>query len=134
MGSQRSDQQADQPPPATILVVDDEPGIRSVLKRFLAKSGYTVLESPNGRDALEQLRQCKVDLLISDIVMPERDGLEVLRSLRKEFPGLRVIIISGAFEGRFLRIAEMLGARATLHKPLRLNLLLDAVRQVLATG
>ena len=83
MGSQSSDLNADQGPLATILVVDDEPSIRSLLKRFLSKSGYMVLESADGRDALEQLSQTKVDLLISDIVMPERDGLEILRSLRK---------------------------------------------------
>ena len=122
MGSQSSDLNADQGPLATILVVDDEPSIRSLLKRFLSKSGYTVLESADGRDALEQLRQSKVDLLISDIVMPERDGLEVLRSLRKDFAGLKVIVMSGAFVGRFLRTAEMLGADATLQKPLKMNL------------
>jgi CheY-like chemotaxis protein len=57
MGSETSDLHADQRPPATILVVDDEPIIRSLLNRFLSKSGYTVLESADGRDALEQLRQ-----------------------------------------------------------------------------
>ena len=99
MGSQSSDLNADQGPLATILVVDDEPSIRSLLQRFLSKSGYTVLESADGRDALEQLRQSKVDLLISDIVMPERDGLEVLRSLRKDFAGLKVIVMLENFVG-----------------------------------
>jgi len=132
MGSQGSDSDADQRPPATIMVVDDEPSFRSLLNRFLSKSGYTVLESADGRDALEQLRQRKVDLLISDIVMPERDGLEILRSLRKDFAGLEVIVMSGAFDGRFLRTAKMLGAHATLQKPLRMNLVLETVRDVLA--
>ena len=75
MGSESSDPNADRRSLATILVVDDEPSIRSLLNRFLGKSGYTVLESADGRDALEQLRQSKVDLLISDILMPGRDGL-----------------------------------------------------------
>jgi len=74
-----------------------------------------------------------VDLLISDIVMPERDGLEILRSLRKDFAGLKVIVMSGAFDGRFLRAAEMLGAHATLQKPLKMNLVLETVREVLAS-
>ena len=133
MGSQSSDLNADPGPLATILVVDDEPSIRSLLKRFLSKSGYMVLESADGRDALEQLRQTKVDLLISDIVMPERDGLEVLRSLRKDFAGLKVIVMSGAFDGRFLRTAEMLGAHATLQKPLKMNLVLETVREALSS-
>lgn len=90
---------ARQPESATILVVDDERDIRDLLKRFLGESGYHVLESPNGRDALDQLRKTKVDLLISDIVMPEADGLEVLQSLRKDFAGLKVIVMSGAFDG-----------------------------------
>jgi len=131
MGSQ-GDLHIGQPPLATIMVVDDEPSIRSLLKRFLGKSGYVVLESADGRDALDQLRQCHVDLLISDIVMPERDGLEILRSLRKDFAGLKVIVMSGAFDGRFLRTAEMLGAHATLQKPLRMNLVLETVQKVLA--
>ena len=132
MGSQDSDLPTDLTSLATILVVDDEPSIRNLLSRFLSRSGYTVLESADGRDALEQLRQRKVDLLISDIVMPERDGLEILRALRKDFEGLKVIVMSGAFDGRFLRTAEMLGAHATLQKPLKINLVLDTIRQVLA--
>ncbi|MCI0421053.1 MAG: response regulator [Acidobacteria bacterium] len=131
MPSQPNQSEGDPASPATVLVVDDEPAIRSLLTRFLSKSGYTVLESADGRDALEQLRQRKVDLLISDIVMPERDGLEVLRSLRNDFAGLKVIVMSGAFDGRFLRTAEMLGAHATLQKPLRLDAVFETVRQVL---
>jgi CheY-like chemotaxis protein len=103
------DSSTKQPEPVTILVVDDEGDIRSLLKRFLGESGYDVLESSNGRDALDQLRKTKVDLLISDIVMPEADGLEILQSLRKDFAGLKVIVMSGAFDGRFLRAAELLG-------------------------
>jgi two-component system response regulator YesN len=64
---------------------------------------------PDGRDALEQLRQTKVDLLISDIVMPERDGLEILRLAPKDFAGLKVIVMSGAFDGRFLRTCRDAG-------------------------
>ena len=134
MGSGSNNVNADRQSQGTILVVDDEPSIRSLLSRFLSKSGFTVLESADGRDALEKLRQSKVDLLISDIVMPERDGLEVLRSLRKDFAGLKVIVMSGAFDGRFLRTAEMLGAHATLQKPLKMNLVLETVREVLASG
>ena len=133
MGSEDSNLNVDRPQ-GTILVVDDEPSIRSLLSRFLSKAGYTVLESSDGRDALEKLRQSNVDLLISDIVMPERDGLEILRSLRKDFAGLKVIVMSGAFDGRFLRTAEMLGAHATLQKPLKMNLVLETVREVLAAG
>src|SRR5262245_53635983 len=132
MVSESSDPSPDRRSLDTILVVDDEPSIRSLLNRFLSKSGYTVLESADGRDALEQLRQSNVDLIISDIVMPERDGLEILRSLRKDFARLKVIVMSGAFDGRFLRTAEMLGAHATLQKPLKINLVLDTIRQVLA--
>lgn len=119
---------------ATILVVDDERDIRDLLKRFLGEAGYRVLESPNGRDALNQLRNTRVDLLISDIVMPEADGLEILQSLRNNFAGLKVIAMSGAFDGRFLRAAELLGAHATLLKPLSLSLVKETVARVLAAS
>lgn len=132
MGPKETDPQAEPAPLATIMVVDDESSIRSLLSRFLTKSGYMVLESANGRDALEQLQRSKVDVLISDIVMPERDGLEILQSLRRDFAALKVIVMSGAFDGRFLRTAEMLGAHATLQKPLKLNLVLETVRAALA--
>jgi two-component system OmpR family response regulator len=131
MDPTETDRQAEPAPLATILVVDDEPSIRSLLSRFLTKAGYRVSESTDGRDALEQLRQSKVDLLILDIVMPGMDGLEVLRALRRDVAGLKVIVMSGAFDGRFLRTAEMLGARATLQKPMKLSLVLETVRTVL---
>lgn len=124
MGPEETDPQAGPTPLATIMVVDDESSIRSLPSRFLAKSGYMVLESANGRDALEKLQRSKVDVLISDIVMPERDGLKILQALRRDFAALKVIVMSGGFDGQFLRTAEMLDAHATLQKPLKLNLVL----------
>lgn len=115
----------------TVLVDDDEADIRHLLRRFLSNAGYSVLEAGNGREALDQLRSYSIDVLICDIVMPERDGLEILRPLKSESPNLKTIVTSGAFGGKFLRTAEMLGAHATLKKPLRESSVLKAIHKVL---
>ena len=119
----------------SILVVDDEPAIRQFLRSALEEAGYEVSEAANGKEAMAQIRRVTFDLAIIDLVMPEQDGLETLRDLKREFPALRTIAISGSFGGceldTHLRIAELLGARASLRKPLSVQILLETVRRVL---
>lgn len=117
---------------ATILVVDDEEGIRQLFKEILAGAGYEVVLAGNGSEALKILRGRNVHLVITDILMPETEGIEMIRTVRRSFPGLRTIAVSGAFDGHFLRIARLLGARAALAKPVSPTQLLGAVREVLA--
>jgi YesN/AraC family two-component response regulator len=94
-----------------------------------------VIEAANGRQALEKLAQSpRVDLMITDIVMPEQEGLEMLRSLRRERPDLKVIAISGAFGGEYLEAAELLGAKASLQKPIDQRELLQTIHDVLNRG
>ncbi|HEV3197266.1 MAG TPA: response regulator [Bryobacteraceae bacterium] len=122
------------PGTATILVVDDEAGIRGLLRKVLAGAGYKVMEAKNGKEALEQIRGAELDLVLTDLVMPDMEGLEMIGIIHKERPELKIIAISGMFGGRFLHAAELLGAHATLAKPIRPDDLLDAVRRVLAAG
>ncbi len=114
----------------TILIVDDDPEVRHVLRAMLEAAGFAVAEADNGRQALAECRKLPVKLMITDLVMPEREGIETIKIARQAYPELRIIAISGAFGGEYLRIAKLLGADAALPKPLRMDALLDAVHRV----
>lgn len=121
---------------ARILLIDDEEGLRTMLRRALEGKGHTVVEAREGREALRLHRADPADLVITDIQMPDRDGLEVIMDLRREAPGVKVIAISGG--GRAvsstvaLEMAIPLGAAAALSKPFRLEALFEAVDRALA--
>ena len=116
---------------ASILIVDDDAAIREMLCRILGNAGYSVIEARSGRQALMQLEGKSIDLLITDLVMPDGEGLETIQTIKRTFPTLKIIAISGAFAGSFLKSAELLGAHATLQKPFTPEALLDIVRRVL---
>lgn len=116
---------------ANILVVDDDPEVRHVLRAILESAGYGVAEAGNGRQALVECRKQNVDLMITDLVMPDQEGIETIKLARRTYPRLRIIAISGAFGGEYLRIAQLLGADMALPKPLRMDALLEAVRRIL---
>ena len=114
---------------ATILIIDDEELVRTLLRSALEEAGYKVTEAINGRQGLELYRQRPADLVITDIVMPELNGLDMLLELTREFLHARVIAISGAEgEKNVLDVAKLLGARQTFQKPFSMPHLLDAVR------
>jgi YesN/AraC family two-component response regulator len=115
-----------------VLLVDDESSIRKLLRKVLESAGYSVLEAANGREALKSVRQRPVDVMLTDIVMPEKEGLETIRELRTLHPAVRVIAMSGAFDGRYLKTAAMMGARATMKKPVAPDELLRILEQVMA--
>ena len=118
---------------ATILVIDDEEPIRALLRRALEGAGHEVLEASNGRRGLSLYRARAADLIITDIVMTEIDGLELMLDLSCNFLNVKVIAISGGLEGEaLLHVAKLLGARQTFHKPLDMETVLSAVRDELA--
>jgi PAS domain S-box-containing protein len=119
------------PPAARILVVDDEAGVRGFLCSALREGGYEVTEAADGKQALRQALAGGVDLVITDLVMPEQEGIETIRALRRDMPGVGIIAISGAFGGQFLKTARMLGADAVLDKPVSPGLLSVKVAEVL---
>ena len=119
------------PRAATILVVDDMAGIRGLLRKVLTGAGYNVIEAADGKEALEQMRTSQVDLVLTDLVMPEMDGIETIRTIHMQWPELKIIAMSGEFGGQFLHVAELLGANATVPKPIRPEVLLNMVRRVL---
>ena len=118
---------------ASILVMDDEAPIRTLLSIALQSAGYTVVEAANGREGLQLYRQRPADLVIVDLLMPELNGSDTIIELTREFLDIKVITISGVFsEERLQKTARLLGARRTLRKPFGIEELLSAVRYELA--
>ncbi len=118
--------------PATILVVDDEGSVRGFFEQVLTGAGHVVEVARNGAEALKMIRERRFDLLLTDLVMPEREGLEIIGILHKERPDLKIVAVSGAFGGTFLKAAQLLGAHAALLKPVSPGQLLAAVQGALA--
>lgn len=112
---------------AKILVVDDDPAVREVVRTMLESADYDVAVAANGKEALAALKVSKYDVIITDLVMPEQEGIETIKVVRREYPEAKVIAMSGAFGGDYLRIAGYLGAHGTLAKPLSLSSVLTTV-------
>jgi DNA-binding response OmpR family regulator len=105
----------------TALVIDDEPGIRLLASRALKAAGCEVHDAADGNAGLKILERTAIDVVIIDIIMPEKEGVETIMEIKRRWPNIKVIAISGG--GRigpdsFLRLAEGLGADATMKKPL----------------
>ena len=115
----------------SILIVDDYDQIRNLLRRILQSAGYEVFEASNGRQAIKWLGENAADLVITDLIMPEQEGLETIQFLRSERPNLKIVAMSCTAEGQYLPLAEKLGADITLPKPLRAEKVLEAVRKLL---
>jgi DNA-binding response OmpR family regulator len=118
-----------------ILVIEDNGDQRAMMQLWLQQHAYEVLEAANGREGLEMQRRTRADIVIVDLFMPEKDGIETIDELRKEFADAKIIAMSG-FPSKsgadFLRVARQLGADVTLEKPFDLEDLIVAVRTVLS--
>ena len=116
-----------------ILVIDDDDDFRSILRTALEQDGYRVEEARNGREGLQRYVVAPTDIVMTDLLMPEREGLETIRALRQINPQVKIIAISGGgATGRlnFLPLARMFGALQTLQKPFTLQELQEVVREV----
>jgi DNA-binding NtrC family response regulator len=103
--------------PPCVLVVDDHEEIRELLREILEDDGYTVVEAGDGRGALAALRVSRIDLVLTDLVMPELEGLGTIREILRLAPGIPVVAMSGAAGGTYLQAARLMGACETLRKP-----------------
>jgi len=122
-------------PSATILVVDDEPTLRSVIRRCLVRNGYTVLEAEDAHRALTVARASgAIDLLITDVVMPGMTGLELGRVLLRERPELRVLYISGFTFEEAVPVTDLANGMAYLPKPFETAALTSKVQELLAAS
>jgi len=116
-----------------VMIVDDDHGIRKLVSILLSSEGYEVMEAANGKIAQSLIRERPADLVITDIVMPDKEGIEVIQILKKESPKSRIIAISGAaLGGQYLKVAKTLGADAVLQRPFKNTEFMDLVRQVLS--
>ena len=119
-----------------LLIVDDEAEIREMLKKHFSFKAYQVYTAENGQDALNILDSTKIDIVISDIVMPIVDGVELLRSIRQEYPMIRVIMITGYVTMNNLLECMQLQADTVVYKPFKkldeLNLAVDTAQEQLA--
>ena len=126
-----------------IIVIDDEEDIRDVLREVLERAGFDVETASNSDDGLELLRDHGADLVITDIIMPGKDGVDTVYDIRMEFPNTRIIVISGGgnvtpmeYEPiaikttAYLASASAAGADVTLTKPFDRGELLDAVKEL----
>ncbi|MDD3088986.1 MAG: response regulator [Candidatus Omnitrophica bacterium] len=118
-----------------ILVIDDNDEFRVVLKEFLEREGYEVYEASNGCEGIAVYRKEKPELVITDIVMPCKEGLETMIELKKEFPNVKVIAMSGGgFEdpNDYLEGAKLLGGAArTFTKPFEMSAMMSAIKEIL---
>lgn len=117
---------------ASILLIDDDALLRETLATVLVSSGHRVVQAGNGREGALLFRAARPDLVITDILMPEREGIETIIALHRERPELPILAMTGNPHGaNYLALAARLGARATLAKPFSAEALLRAVDDLL---
>ena len=118
---------------AKILIIDDDVGMRRTASRILRCGGHKVVEAGDGVEGLCIFRTELPDIVVSDIVMPKKEGIETLVELRRENPALLILAISGNLTGstNYLRFAEKLGANGTLAKPFRAADLLREINNLM---
>ncbi len=121
----------------SILVIDDDEIIREMIESMLVETGYRVTTAVNGMDGVLKFRSNPVDMVITDIFMPEMDGLEIIKDLRGSFEHLKILAISGssAIMGTNVReYAMQLGADCYLRKPFTITMLLSAVEAMIGSA
>jgi two-component system chemotaxis response regulator CheY len=122
------------PPPGPTrlcVVADDDPAIVEYISRVLVRAHFTALRASSGVEALALISSRPCDLLVTDLAMPDGEGIEAIRLVRKRDPIVKILAISGAFNDDMLRTAQLLGADASLRKPFTPDDLLAAVRALL---
>jgi CheY-like chemotaxis protein len=121
----------------TILVVDDEADVIRMITLILEDAEYRVISVTRGEDGIKRVAGEPVDLIITDIIMPDMEGIEFIRSIQATHPLLPIVAISGGGRSHnldFLKFAKRLGAMSTLAKPFRRDELLDVVGKILAAA
>jgi CheY-like chemotaxis protein len=113
-----------------ILVIDDEKLLRQTIRRMLESAGHEVIEAEDGRAGIAAFAKQELDAVVTDIIMPQKEGIETIREIRAANPTIRIVAISGGGRNQnmeFLRLAAKLGASCTLAKPFRKEELLASV-------
>ena len=119
---------------AAILVVDDDRDVRDMLQRLLERAHYEVETAEDGRQALRMFQEKTYDVVITDILMPEKDGIETIIEIRRDFPEAKIIAISGGGDidpNFYLHLSSQFGVSRTLTKPFEREDLLASVRELM---
>ena len=117
---------------ASILIIDDNAALREVLRVSLEAAGHSIREMSNGRDGIRAFRKDPCDLVITDIYMPERDGLELIEALGRTHPCVKILAMSGASGTMdYLHKAQSLGAAMVIRKPFKMQAIVKAVGDLL---
>lgn len=116
-----------------ILIMEDDESIRLALRKSLDRAGHEVFEAGNGAEGAAIYRVTPPDLIITDILMPDQDGVEALLDLRNHLPDVKIIVISGNAQ-EFLPIARDLGAHKTFAKPFQQSEIIEAVEELLPSA
>ncbi len=117
-----------------ILIIDDEPHILLMVKKMLERAGFEVDLAANGVEGLELFKKLQSDLVLTDIIMPEKEGLETIREMKRLQPELKIIAMSGGGKisaDNYLDTAKIFGASRLLEKPFSQNEMLSAVNELL---
>lgn len=119
---------------ATIVIADDDPIVREIAREMLASTAHAAILAEDGNEVIRLLERLRIDLLVTDMLMPNMDGVELIMAVRDRYPAVKVLAISsGGSVGAsyMLKVARTLGADATLQKPLRLEGFLETVEALL---
>jgi CheY-like chemotaxis protein len=117
-----------------VLIVEDEKDLREMLKISLLRRKYTIIEAENGNEAILHFKPSLTDLVVTDLIMPDEDGLKVIIKLKELKPSIKIIAISGggkAGPGSYLNLAKALGADAIYSKPFSINELISKIEELL---
>jgi DNA-binding NtrC family response regulator len=117
----------------SVLIIEDDEFVKNMLRQTFKQAGYEVATASNGRIGIQLYQSEPFDIVITDLIMPDMEGIETITHLRKCNPGVKVIAISGGGRNRpddYLHLASKLGAAKTFAKPVDRNELLEAVRQL----
>ena len=123
--------------PARILVIDDDPDVRTTIQWILEAEGFVVSLAANGQEGLDLLKREPADVVLTDIFMPEKEGIETIAELRRAFPQLPIFVVSGGGSARhadYALVARELGAQQVFRKPLDPQILIDALHEALGTS
>lgn len=116
----------------SVLLIEDDGSLRELLRAILLSAGYAVFEAANGRQGVQTFRKSPTDLVVTDLYMPERDGLEVIEALRRTHPQVKVLAISGASGTMgYFPVAQARGAVAVLQKPFAPSTFVTLVAELL---
>jgi DNA-binding NtrC family response regulator len=120
----------------SILIIEDDALLRKMYWRFLESAGYEVVEASDGHEGVKIYQENPADLVITDLIMPKKEGIEVILALKRDHPDVKIIAISGGGKNNpesYLYMAKKLGAMQTISKPIDRKLLLKVVSECLST-